>query len=799
MSQAHFWDWPEAAPSNFLSMPVFNRLNLSIQSKLMVMLLLVAVTSIGVISWISYSSARTALTEAAFNQLTSVRASKKIQIEAFFKTVRFQVSNLANDRMIVGATREFTDGFAKFQTAKLDPEQDRKIRAFYHDEFLPKLAAGTGQTPRMEVFFPESPAARYAQFLYIANNPDPGKRFKLWDAGDGSEFSKSHARYQPIVTKFVLDFGYDNFILVDYRTGNVVYTFTKSPLFGTNLINGPYSQTSAATLYHAIRRAGTQHKVRVVDFAPMPSALGKPVALMGAPVFEGSDPIGMLFIQFPVDEINRVMTDNFGWVQDGLGKTGEVYLVGPDMLMRSRSRLLHEDPKQYFQELENADYAPEDIERVRRAGTATLAQAARTEAVLQALSGKTGTAILPNYLHAVTLSSFAPLSLPGLNWVIVAEMQASEAFAPLISLTRQIVIWSLVTVLGVTVLAAVFGRRFVRPIFRLIEGVHRLKAGARDFSIAIGSRDEFEDLGTGFNRITQKITSLGDRLERVTRERDSLIDNILPAPAASRMKAGQPSAMDEYPEVSIAFASFFSRDESGLAKGVDSSLGLLNDLTIAIDDAAERRGVHKLSSDAATYVAACGLSRQRLDDASRTIDFAQDILRVVQRLHRDRQTDLWVKIGIDSGSAAGGVAGRKRFSYQLAGEPMVMAGMLSAHAPRDTILASRLVYSSTQSLYRYGPPIQITPPGGGSIATWPLTVADNRETKAPPVGGPPPIAGTGRATEAATPVSSESAPEIKRDDRIPEGDGGQVVGTGAPDRGPIRRGAEGPQGSGLDR
>jgi class 3 adenylate cyclase len=712
-------------------MALLDRLNLSVQSKLMVILLVVAVTCIGGISWISYSTSKTALTGAAFNQLTSVRASKKIQIEAFFKTIRFQVSNLANDRMIVDAARELTGGFAQFKNRKLDPDRERRLEAFYRDEFVPRLARGTGEKPRLEAYLPAGAAARYAQFLYVAGNSYPNERSKLRDAGDGSEYSKSHARYQPIVTKFMLDFGYDNMILAD-STGDVVYTFSKSAEFGTNLLDGPYSDTALANLFRKIRAAGEHRRVQVVDFASAPYSYGKPVALMGAPVFDGDDEIGVLFVQFPTDEINRVMTDNFGWAEDGLGKTGEVYLVGPDFLMRSRSRLLHEDPRRYFDALEKANYPPDDIARVRRSGTATLSQPAHTKAVEGALAGTTGTSLLPNYLHTSTLSSFSPLSIPGLQWVIVAEMESSEAFAPLIALTRRLMIWSLIAVLGVTVLAAFFGRRFVRPIFRLVEGINRLKAGERDVTIDSGSKDEFEDLGRAFDRITRQIVVLGDKVAGATRERDELIDNVLPAAAAARMKAGLPAETDEYPEVSVVFAHLAFGGESNLMKGVEKSLDLLNDLTLALDDAAERRGLRKLAADGTSYVAVCGLSRQRLDHASRSIDFAQDTLRIVQRLHRDRLADLSVRIGIDAGGAAGGVSEGKRFGYRLAGTPMALAGALAAQAPGNSILVSRQIYASTQTLYAYGPPMQIVPLSGESATAWPLQSGDIRPARVKP-------------------------------------------------------------------
>lgn len=42
---------------------------------------------------------------------------------------------------------------------------------------------------------------------------------------------------------------------------------------------------------------------------------------------------GILVFQMPVDEINRRLK-----VSEGLGESGEVYLVGSDNLMRSQSR-----------------------------------------------------------------------------------------------------------------------------------------------------------------------------------------------------------------------------------------------------------------------------------------------------------------------------------------------------------------------------------------------------------------------------------------------------------------------------
>lgn len=68
----------------------------SVESKLLVMLLFASIASILTISVITYSRSEAALKQAVYNQLTSLRASRKTQVEDLFKTVRLQASNLAN-------------------------------------------------------------------------------------------------------------------------------------------------------------------------------------------------------------------------------------------------------------------------------------------------------------------------------------------------------------------------------------------------------------------------------------------------------------------------------------------------------------------------------------------------------------------------------------------------------------------------------------------------------------------------------------------------------------------------------
>ena len=67
---------------------------------------------------------------------------------------------------------------------------------------------------------------------------------------------------------------------------------------------------------------------------------------MATPVFDGSELKGIVAAQLNIDDINAFMTSSGNWEQEGMGSSGEVYLVGEDASLRTSSRfcLLYTSP-----------------------------------------------------------------------------------------------------------------------------------------------------------------------------------------------------------------------------------------------------------------------------------------------------------------------------------------------------------------------------------------------------------------------------------------------------------------------
>ncbi|MFN5817968.1 MAG: adenylate/guanylate cyclase domain-containing protein, partial [Pseudanabaena sp.] len=230
------------------------------------MLLTVSSSSIVVTAYLGYQSGKSNLTNRAFNQLTSVRASKAYQIESYFKTIRNHIQTLSNDISVETAIIEFTNTYRQLESISLPTDTSQKITAYYQNEFLPKLAKTEQGSPVLNSFLPESTASNYLQYHYIATNPNPiGKKHLLNKASDGSEYSRIHDRYHPIFRNIIEKFGYYDMFLIDSQ-GNIVYTVYKETDFATNLTTGAYNDSNLARLTSAVRRSKQKDYAAIIDF-----------------------------------------------------------------------------------------------------------------------------------------------------------------------------------------------------------------------------------------------------------------------------------------------------------------------------------------------------------------------------------------------------------------------------------------------------------------------------------------------------------------------------------------------------
>ncbi len=697
------------------------------------MLLLVSGASILVTAYLGYRSGQSNLTDRVFSQLTSVRASKAYQIESYFKTIRNHTQTLSDDPTIATALREFTTAYQTLQSTPVPAQSTESLETYYRDRFLPKLPKTNSGTPVLDAYLPKTNASRYLQHYYIAANPNPiGKKHLLNSAVDGSDYSRLHARYHPIFRNIIEKFGYYDMFLIDPQ-GTVVYTVFKETDFTTNYRNGPYQTSNLAKLNEIVQATKERNYSKLADFAPYTPSYGAPAAFIAAPIFSQmgnqSEFLGVLAFQLPADEINNVMTGNRNWESDGLGKTGETYLVGQDSLMRSMSRFLVQDPKDYEQTLRSVGMQNDAIDRIKQYGTSILEQPVRTDAVTEALMGKQGTQIIKDYRGVPVLSSYAPLRIDNLNWVILAEIDLAEAYAPIYAFERQILISATLLILLVTLLAMGLANLFVKPIQALIVSARKVAAGELETITILDNRDEFGELAQSFNAMVRSLRTQTHLVEEKNRENEQLLLSVFPAAIAKRLKRGEKDIAEDVSNVAVFLSDLTGFSKLSEALTAYEIVAILNDLVAAFDDAADRHGMEKIKTMGDSYMAVCGVSVPYLDHEKRSVDFAIEMMSIIRRFNHKRNFNLNVRIGISSGDVVAGIVGREKFIYDVWGDTINITSALRAACPPGAILVSTAIQQRLQDLYPFQPMDIVE--GRAKLAAWQLKIAELESLKGP--------------------------------------------------------------------
>ncbi len=222
-----------------------------------------------------------------------------------------------------------------------------------------------------------------------------------------------------------------------------------------------------------------------VDFSKRFNDDNEPLFFIGKRIIESSKNIGILALQIPVQDINNIMLEDSP--ENGLGKSGEVYLVGDDYLMRSNSRFI-----------------PNSI----------MNTSVKTISAYNAFKDKTGSSLIDDYRTIACLSSFERLSIRGLNWAIIAEIDYSEAMIPIVSLRNDIVFLSLIICILLFSIAHFISRTITNPIVRLKNAALMIGEGDLDVNIKPKSTDEIGLLTEAFNIMTQQLKD--ERLKRMS-------------------------------------------------------------------------------------------------------------------------------------------------------------------------------------------------------------------------------------------------------------------------------------------
>lgn len=414
---------------------------MKLKYKMLVSLLGVGCLPALIISLLSLHTASSSLEHQTFSQLEALREVKKSAVTRYFQTAEGQIITTAETPSVSNAMASMIDAM---DTLPSRTAQTRSQLTSYYQRHLidPLDEISTESLPKARDLVNNlTPQVVALQQAYLVDNPYPmGEKGAYQTSGQLPQYDQAHQAIHPYLRDVQEKFGYYDIFMIEASQGHILYSASKELDFGTSLTTGLFNTSGLADAFRQAKTLADGDTV-IIDFSPYAASNNAPAGFMASPIYHNGSVIGVLAYQFPIDKLSAIMAE-----RDGLGNTGETYLVGPDNLMRSDS-FLDADYRSVF-----ASFMHPAQGRVE------------TLAVERAMQGETGIDVINDYNGNPVLSAYAPLTVSGLSWAIIAEMDVKEAFAALNELQGLIVTVLVIAVAMIAVTAILLTRSIIRPI-----------------------------------------------------------------------------------------------------------------------------------------------------------------------------------------------------------------------------------------------------------------------------------------------------------------------------------------------
>ena len=321
-------------------------------------------------------------------------------------------------------------------------------------------------------------------------------RIPLEDAVDGPD---------DYLSSFIEDYGYDDLLLIT-KDGYIFHSFAQNDIYHTNLLTGDYRDSSLATLF---QKAIQNQAFAFSDFELYEANGAQPAAFIAQSSRQGDEPEIIVALQLSLAGLDDIVQDSRS-IED----LGETYLVGPDLLMRSDSR----------------------IDREKHTVAASLAGSVEengvdTQASRSALAGESGVEIIEDYRGEEVISSYSPLDVYGSTWALITEIDIQRALSSSQTMVTNFLMTIVIAIALVIALSLLVANLVARPIVMLVETARRLSKGdvelsGLDFSrseMIASRRDEMGAIGSAFHELIDYFREMSLDASRIA-EGDLTVD-----------------------------------------------------------------------------------------------------------------------------------------------------------------------------------------------------------------------------------------------------------------------------------
>lgn len=394
--------------------------NIRLTIKLPVVLITFALISAALTGTIAYFKAASAIKIEAEAKLFSLLESRESSLYSYLNTIKKDVIYHSQSPLVFDSLSAFSQAWDLLENNQ---------KQYLHTEYIKK------------------------------NRYNLGLKSNLSSISDTSSYADIHTFYHPLFINLKATRLFDDIFLIDTK-GNIIYTAAKEKDFATNLLSGPWAGSGLAEIFNEINISPSIGDISFSDFKKYAPSNNAPASFIASPIFDlNHNYLGVLAFQLPIKQLNAVMQ-----VTAGMGKTGETYLVGADLLMRSDSRF----------------YSYRNI----------LERKVDTISVTSALEGKHGIHVISDYRDTSVFSAYKNIQFLGTSWAILAEVDEAEVLEPIYKLNQYLGFSALVITIAITLLGYLLAADLAHPIQTMTKILSRLSKSDLSVNISVSERKD---------------------------------------------------------------------------------------------------------------------------------------------------------------------------------------------------------------------------------------------------------------------------------------------------------------------
>ena len=293
------------------------------------------------------------------------------------------------------------------------------------------------------------------------------------------------AKYTSFFEVLVTNYSYNDALLLDATSGEIIYALKEKSRVGTKL---SISQSSDLALARAWMHAVDSGESTFSDFMAQGNSRKLTVAYFACPIIDNyGATIAVLAVQILPELLTKTVDSRVG-----MGRSGESYLIGINTnskLFEFRSNITTSGNGKYVvgYRLEN------DLEywvNAKKKGN----------------SGGRGQYI--DNAGQKVLVTYHRLNVPGYDWYIISKINTEEVTEPTLFIFEAILIGATVLVFLVGFIALKFSNSVTEPLVKGMRFAQDIAAGKLYANLQLERKDELGDLGRSLNDMASQLRDL---------------------------------------------------------------------------------------------------------------------------------------------------------------------------------------------------------------------------------------------------------------------------------------------------